>query len=144
MNKKKLTALTLAAMMTISVQAVSVSAASLEPSKAEIVEAHHVIVRRWANTTMVIPSISNSGSSISVSVLITPKSKTEKSKGTLYLQKYSGRSWETVKSWSIKDSGTVEITKSYTGKSKVKYRTKVVVTTGSDEITATSSEVTLK
>ncbi|WMI81619.1 cell agglutination protein Mam3 [Anaerotignum sp. MB30-C6] len=143
MNKRKFTALTLTAMMAISVQAASVSAAPLEISNTEVVGSNQVIRPQWESTTMVIPSISNSGRSISVSVLITPKSKTEKSVGTVYLQKYSGRRWVTEKSWSIDDSGTVDITKTYTGKSKVKYRTKVVVTTGADKITATSSEITL-
>ncbi len=142
MNKKKITALTLTAMMTISFQAVSVSAASLELPNTTVV-ADNLAITRWVDTTMVIPSISNSGRDISVSVLIKPKKKTEKSVGTLYLQKYSGGKWKTEVSWSIDEEGTVDITKSYTGKSNVKYRTKVVVTTGSDEITATSSEITL-
>jgi len=143
MNKKKLTALTLTAMMTISSHPFSVSASSLEPPNTKVEAANRFVALRWANTTMVVPSISNSGRSISVSVLITPKKKTEKSVGTLYLQKYSGRKWQNVESWSIDDSGTVDMTKSYSGEKKVKYRTKVVVTTGSDEITATSSEITL-
>ncbi|MDD4843752.1 MAG: cell agglutination protein Mam3 [Anaerotignum sp.] len=143
MNKKKLTALTLTALMTITVQAVSTSAASLETSNDEVVEAHGVITPRWVSTTMVIPSISNSGCSISVSLLITPKEDTETSEGTLYLQKYSGSRWQNVKSWTIDEEGTVDITKSYTGVKNVKYRTKVVVTTGEDDITATSSEITL-
>lgn len=143
MNKKKLTALTLAAMLAMSAQAVSVSAATMEPFNTKVEAVQHVIAPRWANTTKVVPSITNSGRSITVSVLIKPNESTEKSKGTLYLQKYNGRKWTTVKSWSIDEDGTVDITKSYTGKSKVKYRTKVVVTTGGDKITSTSSEITL-
>lgn len=142
MNKKKLTAITLTAMMTISIQATSVSAATLELPNAKVV-ADNLVIARWASTTMVVPSISKSGRDVSVSVLIKPKKKTAKSEGTLYLQKYSGRKWKDVESWSIDDSGTVDMTKSYTGEKKVKYRAKVVVTTGSDEITATSSEITV-
>ena len=105
--------------------------------------ANRTIAPRWVSTTLVVPSISYSGRSISVALLITPKKSAEKSSGTLYLEQYVGGRWKTVTSWPISKSGTVDMTKSYTGTSKVKYRTKVVVTTGSDKITATSTEITL-
>ena len=143
MQKKKVFTLVVAGMVVLTMQAVPVSAASLEPSSPEPLALSHIITPQWVDTTLVVPSISKLNRSISVSLLIQPKKSTAKSSGTLYLEQYSGGRWKEVKSWSISASGTVDITKSYTGKSKVKYRTKVVVTTGSDKITATSSEVTL-
>lgn len=142
MQKKKVFALAVAGMMVLTMQTVPVSAASLGPSSPEPIVVSRIIKPQWVDTTLVVPSISKSKRSVSVSLLISPKKSTAKSSGTLYLEQYSGGSWKEVKSWSISASGTVNITKSYTGKSKVKYRTKVVVTTGSDKITATSSEIT--
>lgn len=97
----------------------------------------------WDSTILVKPSISKSGHTLSVSVLITPKSSSIKSSGTLYLEQYSGGQWKVVSSWGISQTGTVDITKTYTGTSNGRYRTKVVVTTGTDNITATSDEITV-
>ena len=142
MQKKKVFTLAVAGMVLLTMQAVPVSAASLEPSSPKPIALNRIITPQWVDTTLVVPSISKSKRSISVSLLISPKKSTVKSSGTLYLEQYSGGRWKEVKSWSVNASGTVDITKSYTGKSNVKYRTNVVVTTGSDKITATSSEIT--
>lgn len=103
-----------------------------------------MVLPRWNDTDIVQSSISNSGKTISVSLLIAPKKGTVKSSGSLYLEKYSGGKWTSVTSWSVDKTGNVDITKTYTGKSRVKYRAKAVVTVGVDEITALSSEIKLK
>jgi hypothetical protein len=46
-------------------------------------------------------------------------------------------------SWSIDGTGSVSITKTYTGTMGITYRTRVVVTTGVDKIDATSTERTV-
>ena len=101
------------------------------------------IALRWESTNMVVPAISISGKQISVSVVIAPKKQTTKSKGTLYLEKKSGNSWSPVTSWPIEGTGTVSLTKTYTGTTGVTYRTRVVVTTGADEIDVASNERTV-
>lgn len=78
-----------------------------------------------------------------MSAVIAPKKQTTKSKGTLYLEKKSGNSWSPVTSWPIDGTGTISLTKTYTGTTGVTYRTRVVVTTGADEIDATSTERTV-
>ena len=98
---------------------------------------------RWTSTTLVVPSIKNSGKNISVSLLIKPKQSKEKTKGTLYLEQYDGSGWREVKSWPISESGTVNVTKTYTAKDKARYRARVAATTGVDDISATSTEVNL-
>lgn len=143
MQKKKTVVFALAFLMVMTVLTLPVSAASVVPATTHQAVENDIIVSRWISTTLVVPSIAKSGRSISVSLLITPKKSMEKSSGTLYLEYYMGGRWREVKSWSINQKGTVAITKSYTGRSKVKYRTKVVVTTGSDKITATSNEMIL-
>lgn len=143
MKNKKAIAATFLAMMVVSVQALPVYATSFAPPESGQMLEYRTISPRWTSTTLVAPSISNSGRSISASIIISPKLSSAKSSGTLYLEQYVGGRWKTAKSWSINKSGTVDITKSYTGKSNVKYRVKVVVTTGSDNITAYSNEITL-
>lgn len=143
MKNKKVIPTTLLAMMVVTVQALPVYATSFVASESGQVLESPIIAPRWTSTTLVVPSISNSGKRISASILISPKQSTVKSSGTLYLEEYVGGRWQTAKSWSIDKSGTVDITKTYIGKSSVKYRVKVAVTTGSDKITATSIEITL-
>lgn len=85
----------------------------------------------------------SSGKQISVSVYISPKKSTTSSVGTLYLEKKVGNGWTPVTSWSIDGTGSVSITKTYTGTMGITYRTRVVVTTGVDKIDATSTERTV-
>ena len=61
----------------------------------------------------------------------------------LYLEKKVGNGWTPVTSWSIDGTGSVSITKTYTGTMGITYRTRVVVTTGVDKIDATSTERTV-
>ena len=56
----------------------------------------------------------------------------------MYLEKYSSGKWTSVTSWSIKGTGNAFLSKSYTGTSGTKYRTKVVVTVNGENATATS------
>ena len=136
------TPLTAALLMTA--HAVPVAAAeSAAPNATSPTMPAQAITLRWESTNMVVPAISISGKQISVSVVIAPKKQTTKSKGTLYLEKKSGNSWSPVTSWPIDGTGTVSLTKTYTGTTGVTYRTRVVVTTGADEIDATSTERTV-
>lgn len=143
MNKKKPIVLTLMAITIMSVLAFPASATEAVSPSHEQCTQNTPIVSRWASTILVVPSIKNSGNNISVSLLITPKQSAEKSKGTLYLEQYSGAGWKEVKSWPISENGTVAITKTYIAKNKARYRARVAVTTGVDDITATSTEIVL-
>ena len=91
----------------------------------------------------VVPSISISGKQISVSVYISPISSTTTTTGKLYLEKKSGNGWAPVTSWPIDVTGKVDIAKTYSGTTGVTYRTRVVVTTGADEIDVASNERTV-
>ena len=101
------------------------------------------IAPQWNSTSMVSPTISISDKKISASVIIAPKKQSTASKGTLYLEKKSGRSWKPVASWPINATGTVKLAKTYTGTSGITYRTRVVVTTGADKIDKASDERTV-
>lgn len=144
MGKKEIITTTLVAALLMTAQSVPVAAAeSAAPDTTSPTMSAQAITLRWESTNMVVPAISISGKQISVSVVIAPKKQTTKSNGTLYLEKKSGNSWSPVTSWPIDGTGTVSFTKTYTGTTGVTYRTRVVVTTGADEIDATSTERTV-
>ena len=130
MKKKDIVTLALTAALLMTAHAVPVAAAESAAPNA-------------TSPTMPAQAISISGKQISVSAVIAPKKQTTKSKGTLYLEKKSGNSWSPVTSWPIDGTGTISLTKTYTGTTGVTYRTRVVVTTGADEIDATSTERTV-
>ena len=85
MKNKKAIAATFLAIMVVSVQALPLYATSFVPPESRQMLEYRTISPRWTSTTMVVPSISNSGKSISASILISPKQSSAKSSGTLYL-----------------------------------------------------------
>ena len=66
MQKKKVFTLAVAGMVLLTMQAVPVSAASLEPSSPKPIALNRIITPQWVDTTLVVPSISKSKRSISV------------------------------------------------------------------------------
>jgi len=142
-SKKKTVVLALTAITLMSALTFPASAMGAVPQPLDQSAQNATIDSRWTSTTLVVPSIKNSGKNISVSLLIKPKQSKEKTKGTLYLEQYDGSGWKEVKSWPISESGTVNVTKTYTVKDKARYRARVAVTTGADDISATSTEVDL-
>ena len=143
MRKNGIAALALAAGLLVTVHAVPASAAENAPEVLPQTGAVQIITPRWESTNTVVPLISISGKKISVSVSIEPKKLTIATTGTLYLEKKSNNGWTPVTSWPISETGSVSITKDYTGATGVTYRTRVVVTTGVDKIDATSTERTV-
>ena len=142
MKKKEIVTLALTTALLMTAHAVPASAAANAPESMSQTGSIQNITPRWESTN-VVPSISISGKHISVSVYISPKKSTTSSVGTLYLEKKAGNGWTPVTSWSIDGTGTVSLTKTYTGTTGVTYRTRVVVTTGVDKIDATSTERTV-
>ncbi|GEM_PF-416047 len=142
MKVKKKAVFVMAGILSAGMYAIPAAAETVTFSQASRLESY-VVTPYWDSTILVKPSISKAGRTLSVSILITPKNSSIKSSGTLYLEQYSGGQWKTASSWTINKTGTVDITKTYKGTSKERYRTKVIVTTGTDNITATSNEITV-
>lgn len=143
-SKKKTVVLALTAITLMSALTFPASAMGAVPQSPNQSAQNATIDSRWTSTTLVVPSIKNSGKNISVSLLIKPKQSKEKTKGTLYLEQYDGSGWKEVKSWPISESGTVNVTKTFAVKENAKYRAKIVATTGADDISATSTEIVLQ
>ena len=141
MKKKEIVTLALTTALLMTAHAVPASAASNAPESMSQTGSIQTITPRWESTNVVVPSISISGKQISVSVYISPKKSTTSSVGTLYLEKKVGNGWTPVTSWSIDGTGSVSITKTYTGTMGITYRTRVVVTTGVDKIDAKPGDI---
>ena len=140
MVKKKIVMLALTAVLLLTTYSVPVSAAENAAVIGTVASAQ-TIAPLWESTKTVVPSISISGKQISVSVYISPISSTTTTTGKLYLEKKSGNGWAPVTSWPI--DVKVDIAKTYSGTPGVTYRTRVVVTTGADEIDVASNERTV-
>lgn len=142
MRKKEIVTLALTAVILMTTPVMPVSATEIVtdevPSKSL-----HIITPQWTSTNTVVPLISISGKKISVSVAIDPKKSTTTSVGTLYLEKKVGKGWTPAASWPIDAVGQVGITKTYNGTTGTTYRTRVVITTGVDEIDVASNERTV-
>lgn len=123
MKKKEIVTLALTTALLMTAHAVPASAASNAPESMSQTGSIQTITPRWESTNVVVPSISISGKQISVSVYISPKKSTTSSVGTLYLEKKVGNGWTPVTSWSIDGTGSVSITKTYTGTMGITYRT---------------------
>ena len=131
MRKKEIVTLALTTVILMTTPVMPVSATEIVtdevPSKSL-----HIITPQCTSTNTVVPLIS-----------IDPKKSTTTSVGTLYLEKKVGKGWTPAASWPIDAVGQVGITKTYNGTTGTTYRTRVVITTGVDEIDVASNERTV-
>lgn len=97
----------------------------------------------WINTKVAKADISASGSTVKPSATFVAKDASADIDGTLYLEMKSGGGWTEVDSWSISGTGTLSTTKSYTGAASGTYRSRAVVTVGSEEIEVVSASKTI-
>ena len=143
MDRKRIAILTLSIALLMTIYTVPVSAAENTTDALPQAVAAQIFTPQWESTNVVVPLISISGREISVSVVIDPKKPTTSSVGTLKLEKKTGNGWVPIASWPIEATGTVSMTETYNGTAGVTYRTRVVVTTGADEIDVVSTERTV-
>lgn len=136
--KMKKTAVKIAAFLMIA-GSMAITAPALEPNGGQRPNTSNTtIVLRWADTSEVTPSIDADGTTLYPEVYVKAKSTSAKIKGTMYLEKYAAGKWTRVTSWRISGTGKVSLSKSYSGVSGTKYRTRVSVTIGSETVQATS------
>ncbi len=93
---------------------------------------------RWENVVRVKTYVEESGDELEAYAIIVGNDSDAEIKGRLYLQKYRGGYWVNVKSWYFKDSGDIELSKSY-GAVSGTYRTKLKATVDGEQITEYSS-----
>lgn len=100
-------------------------------------------IPRWVQASDVNPGLSITGSTIKVSVLVKAKSTSAAISGTAFLEKKSGSSWTSVKSWPISATGKTLLSQSYANAGKGEYRVRVSVNVGGESISVMSGSCTL-
>lgn len=98
-----------------------------------------VISPFFTETSSAVANISKSGSNVIPEIIVKALKTTTKISGTLYLEKLESGSWKPVTSWSVSGTGTLSTYKTYPGTSGVTYRSRIVVTVGSEKIERSSS-----
>ena len=99
---------------------------------------YQIITPFWVEISSISPYISASGNTLYPEVYVKAKSTSASISGIMYLQKYSSGSWLNVTSWSLKGTGSLSSSKSYSGTVNTKYRTRVVVTINGETAEAVS------
>ena len=99
------------------------------------------IVALWQNLQQVQATISASGRTVSPRVTATATNSSQRITGTMFLERQSGTRWVSVASWSVSGTGRLVETRHVTGTAGGTYRTRVVVTAGSDRVERISSSV---
>lgn len=97
-----------------------------------------IVTPYWSNISDISPNIYFEGKTLYSEVYVAAQSTSAKITGTMYLEKYSSGKWTKVTSWIISGTGYASISKSYTGRAETEYRTRVVVTIGSETAEAIS------
>lgn len=105
---------------------------------------NQVITPLWTNISIVSPDISVSGKILYPEVYVEAKSSSGSISGKMYLERYDMGRWVGVTSWNFQGTNKVFLSKSSTGMSGVKYRTKVSVTVDGESATATSGSCEVK
>jgi hypothetical protein len=103
-----------------------------------------VITPLWSSISIVSPDISVSGKILYPEVYVEAKSSSGSISGKMYLERYDMGRWVGVTSWNFQGTNKVFLSKSSTGMSGVKYRTKVSVTVDGESTTAISRSCEVK
>ena len=90
----------------------------------------------WENTSSIMVMIKEGNSSVEVGLYIGADDGAP-IRGNLYLEKYSGGSWQTVRSWRIAGRGSLTTSELW-NVSSGKYRARVRATIGKDYVNETS------
>ncbi len=141
--KMKKVAVKIAAFLVI-VGSMATTASALQPQGAiSISTGDTIITPFWVDIAEISPMLDADGTTLYPEVSVTAETSSAKIKGTMYLEKYSSGRWKTAKSWSFSGTGSLFVSKSYSGVSGTKYRTRVSVTIGSETAQATSDSCSI-
>lgn len=98
----------------------------------------------WVTESRATCSLSVSGKKLTASVRVLPKSSSLSTTGTLYIERKDSNRWVQVASVSVSGSGYCTGTKTYTGTSGKTYRARYSGKTGTDSVSSTSNEATVR
>lgn len=141
--KMKKAAVKIAAFLVIA-GSMAITAPALQPQGTQSFSTGDAIITPfWVDIAEISPMLDADGTTLYPEVSVTAETSSAKIKGTMYLEKYSSGRWKTAKSWSFSGTGSVFVSKSYSGVSGTKYRTRVSVTIGSETAQATSDSCSI-
>lgn len=141
--KIKKVAVKIAAFILI-VGSMAITAPAAQPRSVQSLSPGGAIVTPfWVNIAEISPMLDWEGTTLYPEVSVTAQTPSAKITGTMYLEKYASGKWQSVKSWSFSGTGSLFISKSYSGVSGSTYRTRVSVTVGSESAQATSNSYSI-
>ncbi len=142
MKIKKAAVKIMALLMIVGSMAITTSA--MEPQSVQALGTGNIIITPfWTEIFEITPMIDAAGTTLYPEVSVTAEVPSAKITGTMYLEKYASGKWSSVKSWSFSGTGSVFVSKSYSGVSGTTYRTRVSVTVGSETAQATSNSLSI-
>lgn len=100
-----------------------------------------VIGLDWSETSSARASISISGRTITSSMSVIAQRNNTRISGTMFLEENRNGTWRSVSSWAVSGTGNANLSRTFTATSGVTYRTRIVVTVGSERIERTSASV---
>ena len=146
MKQKRFWVLLLCGFMLFSVKATPVQAIEDQPAEVQ------KILKKlpgggdasvmYTDTKLFSARTSTSGTTVMAEMSVSTRNGNVKTSGTIYLDKFNGRSWENVAGWSVSGQGSFSVLKTYNGVSGRRYRSRIKVRVGSDNINYTTNEAT--
>lgn len=143
MHKGKKAILALAAVALLTSQAHTIPTAGAAYDAPTVGTMENSIRPMLVDTEHALVRISYSGGMLTASLSVTTKDDSIASKGTLYMEKYSGGKWIAVRTWTINKTGDFRLAPSVKGTRGNTYRVRADFYTGADHICSVSEELTI-
>ena len=100
-----------------------------------------IVVPAWSETSTAMARISTSGTTVFPSMHVRAMNFATRIFGTMILEESRNGSWVSVASWAVSGTGVLNAERTFSGTSGTTYRTRFVVTVGSERIERTSASV---
>ena len=100
-----------------------------------------VVVPAWSETSTAMARISTCGTTVFPSMHVRAINSATRISGTMILEESRNGSWVSAASWAVSATGVLNIERTFSGTSGTTYRTRFVVTVGSERIERTSASV---
>jgi len=100
-----------------------------------------IVVPAWSETSTAMARISTSGTTVFPSMHVRAINSATRISGTMILEESRNGSWVSVATWTVSATGVLNVERTFFGTSGTTYRTRFVVTVGSERIERTSASV---
>jgi len=93
----------------------------------------------WSETSSAVASIHISNRNITSGMSVVAQNSATRISGTMFLERNVNGSWTRVQSWAVSGTGVLNASRTATASAGGTYRTRFVVTVGSERIERTSA-----